>query len=779
MSSIFSDGALHPGRDPNDSSWQLVRTAHDWADARFAETLFDSERGIVELEPRMYAPWPDGNACLTDERFRYVADRPNHRVLVYSREDSALVIALEPITDPVAIAIDRDHVYVADGAVARVHLYSRGFRWLRVLDFDDPMLPDDLGIAGVMRFARSGDVIVGPIDGLDENLAWHRVVVEAELPDGSRVHVQTYASDDPTAPTAWPWAPAAPVAITTHHGERPVQSDVGRWARARRGEYVRARPVLATFAGDGPNGVGVITLAADALARVRAGDTLTLTTGTVAEPVDIAGIPERHVSVAVRGTVAAFTLADVVLHQRDGVEPFAGPRTIYTLTGAETIDLSAVPTDGTIATITLPHQIAALWRRGDVITVDTATVLVDDVDRSSATVTLTSVPGADYSNSVLTLDITPGRLFVTDPTGFDAFLPVDEPISVSGLGASAWSKPAQIHWVEADLGAMWLAPGSGVVAKEWETLITGDGVATDRGRWLWLRLQLEGTLTHPDDSEAVGTPRIHSVRLVRPRLSYLRYLPATFARRDRDDPTGSLFLERMLAMFERRFTGIETRYESVARQLDPFAASPEWLTFVAGWFDLYLDPTLSPERRALLLAEAHSLYASRGTPAGIIRYIEIVTGETPTIVEGFQLRPNAGMVLGSNGFVGCGVLGGLDEQTATSTAMLDQYAHRWTLNAFVLDPCDLESTQAMLDVLIESVRPAHTLVTLNITTPSARVGDRSVGIDFVLGDDRTLARPLGEDGYPVLGIDAVLAPSTSGIAVDDVGIRIDGDFSLR
>src|SRR4051812_42851768 len=60
MSSIFSDDALHPGRDPNDSSWQILRRPHDWANATFHATVYDPARMVIELEPRGLAPGPDG-----------------------------------------------------------------------------------------------------------------------------------------------------------------------------------------------------------------------------------------------------------------------------------------------------------------------------------------------------------------------------------------------------------------------------------------------------------------------------------------------------------------------------------------------------------------------------------------------------------------------------------------------------------------------------------------------------------------------------------------------
>jgi phage tail-like protein len=867
MTSIFSDDALHPGRDPNDSSWKILRRPHDWQGAILRDTKYDAGRMVIELAPRGLGPGDDScgectpgemtyrcdperhvvlagpcgcelrplphlggygtatgrlrrpTAVAVDDRgLLYVADADNHRVQVVRPDDGSVVIVLgatdgwgEPLagldggamTEPVAIAVGASAIYIADRRGGRVHVYDRAFRWQRsfeatpapiavALDAEGRVLVADASrsrlacfaphgdaladvpfedegplacLASRARFAPRGDVIVGPIDGLVEDLAWHRVIVDANIPPGCSITVQTYASDDPATPPAMPWAPIEPVKIEAHGGERPVLSDVGRWQRARHGAYRRGSPIVATFTGDGPNGIASLLLSGDGLARARIGDTLELVAAapsTASERAVIVDIEERVVQLSATGAVQLFGQGTALtLLERGGVEPFGGPRVLYTLAAGEQIDLSTVATDGTLAEVLVPHAAAALWRRGDVIQIGAATILVDDVRATPAVVALAAPLADDYSRSTVRIVLAQDRLLLADATGLDAFVPDDEAIEITGLGAgSPWTRSGQIHWIEPDLRAVWLVPDPLLPWDEWESFTTAPGVATDRGRYLWLRLALTGARAHADDEFASATPTIRSVRLLRPRLSYLRYLPATFSRRDADDPTGALFLERMLAMFERKLTTIESRYEAVSRQLDPFAADPEWLRFIAAWFDLYLDPSIPLERRRLLVAEAHALYAIRGTPEGIRRYIEIVTGESPAIVEGFQMRPKSGLVLGCTGVLGCSALGSNDG------AVLDQHAHQFTIFVFVTDPCRLEQVRASMQLLIDSIRPAHTLVDLRVVVPDARVeAQSSVGIDFVLGDGREQPHVLGERGgagerpHPVLGLDAVLTRS--------------------
>ncbi len=114
-------------------------------------------------------------------------------------------------------------------------------------------------------------------------------------------------------------------------------------------------------------------------------------------------------------------------------------------------------------------------------------------------------------------------------------------------------------------------------------------------------------------------------------------------------------------------------------------------------------------------------------------------------------------MLGSSGVVGCTALGELGGN-------LDRYAHRFSLYVYVLDPCRVEQVEASVRAVIDSIRPAHTVVDLHVVLPEARVGG-AVGIDLVLGHGRVPPHVLGEADrlggrpHPVLGLDAVLAPT--------------------
>ena len=157
------------------------------------------------------------------------------------------------------------------------------------------------------------------------------------------------------------------------------------------------------------------------------------------------------------------------------------------------------------------------------------------------------------------------------------------------------------------------------------------------GRWLRMRITL--------GSDGGATPSVRAIRVFYARASYLDLLPRVYRR----DPESAFFLEHFLALFEHVFTGVEDRYELFTRQLNPGAAPLDILNWLACLVDLSFDPSWPIERRRALVLAAMDLYATRGTPRGLARYVEIYTGVRPVIVESFLERPLRPPFLGMPG----------------------------------------------------------------------------------------------------------------------------------
>lgn len=283
------------------------------------------------------------------------------------------------------------------------------------------------------------------------------------------------------------------------------------------------------------------------------------------------------------------------------------------------------------------------------------------------------------------------------------------------------------------------------------------------GRWLRLRLVL--------GSDGTATPTVRSIRIFYPRVSWLDLLPAAFRR----DPDADLFLQHFLALFEHVFTGIEDRYEQFSRDLNPDAAPLEVVNWLAALVDLAFDPSWPLEKRRALVAHAMDLYKLRGTPEGIVRYVEIYTGIRPELIEDFLLRPDAVPALGAPGTaLGCGTnlatfprtpaspkaTRSLSASTAASilerrlvplTDPLDAtYAHRFEVIFYVPFRCDESVVIPVVDRIVAVNKPAHTVHRLRVVRPDdARVGWGQVGLDLLLG---------GGERY---------APGLAGCATDD------------
>jgi phage tail-like protein len=230
-------------------------------------------------------------------------------------------------------------------------------------------------------------------------------------------------------------------------------------------------------------------------------------------------------------------------------------------------------------------------------------------------------------------------------------------------------------------------------------------------------------------------------------------LPTAYRR----DPESASFFDHFLALFEHVLTGIEDRYEAFSRELNPDAAPREVVDWLAALVDLAFDPSWPVERRRALVGEAMALYRSRGTVAGLERYVEIYTGRRPTIVEGWLERPARPGFLGRPGSVlGCGLpLLGCSVSTAVvpDDELWARHAHRFTIYVYIDDRCDTETLLRAAERIVEVNKPAHTIHRLKAVYPGARVGTQSrVGLDLVLGASEAPAMQLNEYSGATTGV---------------------------
>lgn len=308
---------------------------------------------------------------------------------------------------------------------------------------------------------------------------------------------------------------------------------------------------------------------------------------------------------------------------------------------------------------------------------------------------------------------------------------------------------------------------------EWECL-----VLSPPGRYLWLRLTLEGS--------GATTPLIASAKIYFPRSSSIRYLPAVYRPATPEDT----FLERFLSIFDTLFASVEGRVDDFAADLDRDAAPaaplghppgqprPDFLTWLASWFGLTFEGTLDEARRRNLLRHVMRLYRGRGTPRGIREAVQVALGldpdacaslPMPGVLEHYKLR--RWLFVGNARLGGQSALWGkrivdrlqVGEHSTIGTFRITgvadplrdpfhHYAHRFT----VFVPESIAPTDAdrrMVERIVELAKPAHTEHTVEFVAARFRVGvQATIGLDAVIG-----RYPAGVvSGEARVGYDAVL-----------------------
>lgn len=193
-------------------------------------------------------------------------------------------------------------------------------------------------------------------------------------------------------------------------------------------------------------------------------------------------------------------------------------------------------------------------------------------------------------------------------------------------------------------------------------------VSTPPGRYLWLRLHLEG--------DGRRTPVVYALRVSQPRPALLERLPAFW----RSEPEGAVLSERLLALFEGPLSELDHRAEALVRLFLPSLTPAEALPWLAGFLALTYHDRVPLRVRRRLLAEIAELYRQRGTRPGLERLLSILAEAKVTVLESFRLRRRRAAVVGEGAVLGPALeLGGregllADERMAPNPLTMDPLA---------------------------------------------------------------------------------------------------------
>ena len=250
-------------------------------------------------------------------------------------------------------------------------------------------------------------------------------------------------------------------------------------------------------------------------------------------------------------------------------------------------------------------------------------------------------------------------------------------------------------------------------------------------------------------SDGQASPRLHQMRVVYGRETYVSFLPAIY----RKNGSQRDFLERFLSLHESVLGGLETAITDLPRLFDPSAAPngefPSWLSWLSGWLAFGLSEAWNEAETRQYLAGVFELYGQRGTVEGLRRYLKLYAnvearieepglrstlwslGETSTLGFTTVLAPAhlQGAVVGT--------LATLDQSHLTRSndfgaALFEDVAHRFCVQVYcaeLIRPGALED----LRMVIEREKPAHTTCHLCVIEPRFRVGAQArIGIDAIV-----------------------------------------------
>jgi phage tail-like protein len=297
------------------------------------------------------------------------------------------------------------------------------------------------------------------------------------------------------------------------------------------------------------------------------------------------------------------------------------------------------------------------------------------------------------------------------------------------------------------------------------------------GRYLWLKLALSTV----DENLS---PSINHMKVLYPRESYLRYLPAIYQENPigQEDPVSRDFLERFLSIFETVFYDFETRIYDIFKYFDPDTAemniyeiykyldyetakdkSKDFLNWLASWFNIAVEDEWDENIKRRFIRDAYKLYKQKGTLSGIEKLIEIYTGKKPLIREPSLIgKP---MILTKKGTFSLGINSLLlktpvrgfrlgEDSIIGMTALIDgdifkvsgdpfsSTAH-WFMVVLDISPRDNAFDETMLRKILDREKPAHTMYNLIFTDemkarPEIYVGMNTKVLDqehFILGDN--------------------------------------------
>jgi len=296
-------------------------------------------------------------------------------------------------------------------------------------------------------------------------------------------------------------------------------------------------------------------------------------------------------------------------------------------------------------------------------------------------------------------------------------------------------------------------------------------VIAPAGRYLWLQVEMHGT--------ARLTPKIKSLRAEHHSHDLLRRLPQLYSR----DTAVADFLRRYLAIPEGELRELDLRASHRHLLLDPRATPAELLPWLGDFMGMTVDKRWPERAKRKLIENAIWLFRFRGTVMGLKRFIEIYLDSRITIIEHFKVRGLGGALLGEEdalasssvlgaGFRIGGKLGSEEIESINDVSIRDSistHAHRFSL---IIAASLSDEQQSVVEHLLETHRPAHTLYDICSVDSGMHVGlGLHAGLTSIIG--KTSGFGQLQLGASILGHSDVVGIPKMGTSVGNS--RLGGD----
>lgn len=132
--------------------------------------------------------------------------------------------------------------------------------------------------------------------------------------------------------------------------------------------------------------------------------------------------------------------------------------------------------------------------------------------------------------------------------------------------------------------------------------------------------------------------------------------------------------------------------DCIEAYFDPLLSPEDFLAWLAGWCGMTLDENWPLARRRAVVSAAPELYRGRGTPAGLRRHVELVTGGRVEVAD-------------SGGVTWAAAPGDPDASAEPAGPSV-------TIRVWVTDPAEVNVRA--LDALIGAIKPAHVMHRLEV-----------------------------------------------------------------